>query len=98
MVITSQSDLIEVGVAPIKYMDTGKEEDAYAGTGNCHHFDSGLRLKDALRRFEKHYIAGSLQQCGHKVDSAAGRLGINRSGLYKKIQAYGLSVKKAPGG
>ena len=49
-------------------------------------------LAEARRRFESLTIAACLADSGGNVSLAARRLGIDRTNLHKKIQAYGLDA------
>lgn len=47
-------------------------------------------LKSAMEKFEREYLKYSLNQSGKNVTEVAKMLGIHPSGLYKKIEKYGL--------
>lgn len=42
-------------------------------------------LKEVLHQVEEQYIKQVLEECNHNIGEAANRLGIHRSGLYRKI-------------
>jgi two-component system nitrogen regulation response regulator NtrX len=54
-------------------------------------------LVEARRRFEIDCIRRALAESDGNVSRAARALGIDRTNLHKKIQAYGLETKEAPG-
>lgn len=54
--------------------------------------DQLLPLREARERFEREYIAGVLRRCGGNMSRASRVLGLERSHLYRKIRALGLTV------
>ena len=58
---------------------------------------TGLRertLKEAREAFERAYILGELRANEWNMTRTAERLGIERSHLYRKLKAYGISAPK----
>ena len=51
-------------------------------------------LVAARQEFEKHCVESALKETGGNVTQAARLLGIDRTNLHKKIQAYGLGGEK----
>jgi two-component system nitrogen regulation response regulator NtrX len=49
-----------------------------------------LTLRDARDEFEKQYILGRLREFGGNVSRTAESLGVERSNLYRKMDAYGI--------
>lgn len=49
-------------------------------------------LKDAREHFEKHFILSKLDECDNNVAEAAKALNVERSHLYRKLKAYGISI------
>ena len=47
-----------------------------------------------LAEFEKQFILRKLQQFGGNVSRAAESLGVERSNLYRKLNAYGIRVSR----
>jgi two-component system nitrogen regulation response regulator NtrX len=47
-------------------------------------------LKEARSEFEKAFIEGKLRECNGNISKTAEAIGIERSSLHKKINAYGL--------
>lgn len=54
-------------------------------------FGSGIRLDQAVREFERRYIAAALEQARGNRSLAARQLGIHRNTLAHKIQTHRLS-------
>ena len=57
---------------------------------------NGHTLQDGRARYEKGLILSKLQASGWNVSQAARELGVERSHLYRKMKAYGISKKEAP--
>jgi two-component system, NtrC family, nitrogen regulation response regulator NtrX len=51
---------------------------------------SGLSLRDAREQFEKQYILERLREYAGNVSRTAESLGVERSNLYRKMDAYGI--------
>lgn len=51
-----------------------------------------LPLRKARERFEREYIASILRRCGGNMSRASRLLGVERSHLYRKMRALGLTV------
>lgn len=51
-----------------------------------------LPLRKARERFEREYIASILRRCGGNMSRASRLLGLERSHLYRKMRALGLTV------
>jgi two-component system nitrogen regulation response regulator NtrX len=52
--------------------------------------ETGTRLGDAVRDFERRQIEAALQAAGGSMTQAAARLGLERSHLYKKMKKLGV--------
>ena len=48
----------------------------------------GAPLKDVLSRVEENYVRYMLDLCGGKIGATAGKLGIYRTALHRKLKAY----------
>ncbi len=57
--------------------------------------DKGVRFEDAVREFEKRFIARVLGSCDGSLTRAAGTLGIHRNTLARKMGTY--RIKKRAG-
>jgi len=55
---------------------------------------ANLTLKEARDAFEKRYILGRLREFGGNVSRTADALGVERSNLYRKLHAYGITVER----
>ena len=55
----------------------------------------GHTLQDGRARYEKGLIFSKLQASGWNVSQAARELGVERSHLYRKMKAYGISKTEA---
>jgi two-component system nitrogen regulation response regulator NtrX len=55
---------------------------------------SDLPLKDARDEFEKQYILARLRDYGNNISRTAEALGVERSNLYRKLNAYGIRVER----
>ena len=51
---------------------------------------ANLKLKEAREEFEKQYILSRLREYGGNVSRTAEALGVERSNLYRKMDAYGI--------
>ena len=54
--------------------------------------DRGVRFEDAVREFEKRFIAKMLGRCDGSLTKTADTLGIHRNTLTRKMGAY--KIKK----
>ena len=50
----------------------------------------GVRFEDAVREFEKKFIARVLERCGGNLTKTADALGVHRNTLTRKMLAYRL--------
>ncbi|HKR66876.1 MAG TPA: sigma-54 dependent transcriptional regulator [Thermoanaerobaculia bacterium] len=55
---------------------------------------TNLTLKEARDEFEKQYILGRLREFAGNVSRTADALGVERSNLYRKLNAYGIRVER----
>ena len=55
---------------------------------------SDLTLKEARDEFEKQYILARLREHAGNVSRTADALGVERSNLYRKLHAYGITVER----
>ena len=55
---------------------------------------SNLPLKDARDEFEKQYILSRLRDYAGNISRTAEALGVERSNLYRKLNAYGIKVER----
>jgi len=56
--------------------------------------DARLTLKEARDEFEKQYILSRLREFAGNVSRTAEALGVERSNLYRKLNAYGIRVER----
>ena len=56
--------------------------------------DTHLTLREARDEFEKQYILSKLKEFAGNVSRAADALGVERSNLYRKLNAYGIRVER----
>ena len=54
--------------------------------------DKGVQFDDAVREFEKRFIARVLNQCGGSLTRTADALGMHRNTLTRKLAEY--KIKK----
>ena len=57
--------------------------------------DRGVHFEDAVREFEKRFIARALGSCDGSLTKTAGMLGIHRNTLTRKMEEY--RIKKRAG-
>jgi two-component system nitrogen regulation response regulator NtrX len=57
-------------------------------------FRSGVSLRDAREEFERRLIVRRLRENGGNVSKTADSLGVERSNLYRKLNAYGIRVDR----
>ncbi len=95
----------EIGIADLRaagIVDAGRGAPHAAGDdGEIRAVRSGAVLRagglvEARRRFEAACIAAALGEAKGNVSEAARLLGIDRTNLHKKIQAYGIDNVKKP--
>ncbi|HUO85338.1 MAG TPA: sigma-54 dependent transcriptional regulator [Thermoanaerobaculia bacterium] len=55
---------------------------------------TALPLRDAREQFEREYILRKLRELGGNVSRTAEALGVERSNLYRKLNAYGIQVER----
>jgi two-component system nitrogen regulation response regulator NtrX len=72
--------------------DTIEAEDIQLGGGRVESTPIGadLPLKEAREQFEKQYILDRLREFAGNVSRTAESLGVERSNLYRKMDAYGI--------
>jgi DNA-binding NtrC family response regulator len=58
--------------------------------------DKGVHFDDAIREFEKRFIARVLGHCSGSLTKTADKLGIHRNTLTRKMEEY--KIKKRAGG
>jgi two-component system nitrogen regulation response regulator NtrX len=58
-------------------------------------FASNLSLRDAREEFERQFILRRLRDFGGNVSRTAEALGVERSNLYRKLNAYGIKVERS---
>lgn len=69
------------------YRDAGKAGGAAKG-------DDSATLQEAREAYERDYILKKIDECHGNVSRAAEALGLERSHLYRKMKALGVSVKE----
>jgi DNA-binding NtrC family response regulator len=57
--------------------------------------DRGVHFEDAVREFEKRFIARALGDCQGSLTRTADALGIHRNTLTRKMQQYRLKKRAA---
>ena len=55
---------------------------------------ANLPLKEAREQFEKQYILDRLRELGGNVSRTADSLGVERSNLYRKMDAFGIKTRE----
>ena len=55
---------------------------------------SNLTLREAREEFEKQYILTRLREFAGNVSRTADALAVERSNLYRKLDAYGIRVER----
>jgi two-component system nitrogen regulation response regulator NtrX len=73
------------------YRDPGKTAGQASGNGRGEEFATLLEAREA---YERDYILKKLDECHGNVSRAAEGLGLERSHLYRKMKALGVSVKE----
>lgn len=56
---------------------------------------AGRTLADATREFQVAHIAEAIDTCGGNMTDAAGRLGLHRSNLYRKMRQLGIDTSES---
>jgi len=76
--------------------DTIEPEDIHLGTRIevAPEIASNLTLREARDEFEKQYILGRLRELAGNVSRTADSLRVERSNLYRKLNAYGIRVER----
>jgi two-component system nitrogen regulation response regulator NtrX len=76
--------------------DTIEAEDIQLGTRAAAPAEiaTDLTLKEARDAFEKQYILSRLKEFAGNVSRTADALGVERSNLYRKLHAYGITVER----
>jgi two-component system nitrogen regulation response regulator NtrX len=76
--------------------DTIEAEDVQLGTRVAAPTEiaTDLTLKEARDAFEKQYILSRLKEFAGNVSRTADALGVERSNLYRKLHAYGITVER----
>ncbi|HEY0372193.1 MAG TPA: sigma-54 dependent transcriptional regulator [Thermoanaerobaculia bacterium] len=78
--------------------DTIEAEDVHLGpprTEPAPEIATNLPLKEAREQFEKQYILDRLREFAGNVSRTAESLGVERSNLYRKMDAYGIRGEKS---
>lgn len=73
------------------YREAGREGSRSASTGRGDEFATLLQAREA---YERDYILKKLDECHGNVTRTAEALGLERSHLYRKMKALGISVKE----
>jgi DNA-binding NtrC family response regulator len=55
--------------------------------------EKGVRFEDAVREFEKRFIARVLHRCAGNLSRAADALGVHRNTLTRKMLAYRIKCR-----
>ena len=58
--------------------------------------DIVLSLQEARERFERDYIVNALAENQGNISRAAIVLGVERSNLYRKMRAFGITSRRLP--
>jgi len=76
--------------------DTIEPEDVQLGESASEpaQIAADLTLKEARDAFEKQYILSRLRDFAGNVSRTADALGVERSNLYRKLHAYGITVER----
>jgi len=76
--------------------DTIEPEDIHLGARaeSPAQIAANLTLKEARDEFEKQYILARLREFGGNVSRTADALRVERSNLYRKLHAYGITVER----
>ena len=76
--------------------ETIEPEDVQLGAreGGREEIAANLTLKEARDAFEKQYILTRLREFAGNVSRTADALGVERSNLYRKLHAYGITVER----
>jgi len=76
--------------------DTIEAEDIQLGARSATpaEISADLKLKEARDAFEKQFILARLKDFGGNVSRTADALGVERSNLYRKLHAYGITVER----
>ncbi|PYQ60485.1 MAG: Fis family transcriptional regulator [Acidobacteria bacterium] len=76
--------------------DTIEAEDVQLGTRTAApaEIPAELTLKEARDAFEKQFILARLRDFAGNVSRTADALGVERSNLYRKLHAYGITVER----
>lgn len=67
---------------------------ARAARGIEHHIDLGLELREARERFERDYLSRQLRLVDGSVTRLAGKVGLERTHLYRKLRDLGIELKR----
>jgi len=76
--------------------DTIEAEDVQLGTRTAApaEIPAERTLKEARDAFEKQFILARLRDFAGNVSRTADALGVERSNLYRKLHAYGITVER----
>jgi two-component system nitrogen regulation response regulator NtrX len=76
--------------------ETVEPDDVQLGARNAPppEIASNLPLKEARDEFEKQYILARLRDFAGNISRTAEALGVERSNLYRKLNAYGIKVER----
>lgn len=67
---------------------------ARAAGGIEHHIDLGLELREAREHFERDYLSRQLLSVNGSVTKLAGKVGLERTHLYRKLRDLGINLKR----
>ena len=54
--------------------------------------DLSQPLAEATTEFQREYVRRHVEQCGGNMSLAAGRMGLHRSNLYRKMRQLGMET------
>ncbi|MGA7298174.1 MAG: sigma-54 dependent transcriptional regulator [Rhodanobacteraceae bacterium] len=63
-----------------------------------HHIDLGLELREAREQFERDYLSRQLRAVNGSVTRLAGKVGLERTHLYRKLRDLGIDLKRDKSG
>jgi len=80
----------------LQHVPTGNPRGNGGNMGSQPHVSRGelVSLNDATRDFQVEHIENAIMACGGNMTEAAGKLGLHRSNLYRKMRQLGMSASE----
>ena len=95
LLILSSSDEISAEEVELALEESGAEANKNENSGILQEKLFNLPLREARERFERGYLLYQLKQVNGNISKLSERVGMERTHLYRKLRALGISAKES---